>query len=98
MDLTTEQHQFRCSSLATIEPESCPVGPVTVASPGNPDVADQLIDLQLRGKKTAGSGMAEHYLTDGDPLLEVGDHWIALDSAGRPGASSAPSESKPTCS
>lgn len=42
--------------------------------------------------------MAEHYLTDGDPLLEVGDHWIALDSAGRPGASCAPSESKPTCS
>lgn len=45
MDLTTEQHQFRRSSLATLEPESCPVGPVTVASPGNPDVADQLIDL-----------------------------------------------------
>ena len=45
MDLTTKQHQFRCSSLATLEPESCPVGPVTVANPGNPDVADQLIDL-----------------------------------------------------
>ena len=60
------------------------MGPVTSASPGNPDVADQLIDPQLRGKKTAGSGMAEDYLTEGDPLPEVGDYRIALGSAGRP--------------
>ena len=95
MDLTTEQHQFRRSSLAALEPESCPVGPVTSASPGNPDVADQLIDPQLRGKKTAGSGMAEDYLTEGDPLPEVGAYRIALESA-TPAFSSARTRSAPT--
>lgn len=43
-----------------------------------------MIDLYLSGAKTAGSGLVEDYVTNGDPPPQVGDHWIALGADGRP--------------
>lgn len=51
---------------------------------GSPEITDQLIDLYLAGTKTAGSGLVEDYASAGDPLPEVGDHWIALGGDGEP--------------
>jgi uncharacterized protein YhfF len=61
-----------------------PLGPISAACPGSPQIADRLLDLYLAGTKTAGSGLVEDYLTARDPLPKVGDHWIFLDSGGRP--------------
>ncbi|MBD5829825.1 ASCH domain-containing protein [Janibacter melonis] len=84
MGLTPAQEQFWQEYLASLDPEDRPKGGVMAASPGSPDITDELIDLYLQGKKTAGSGTVENYTTAGDPLPQPGDHWIALDATGRP--------------
>jgi uncharacterized protein YhfF len=57
---------------------------VTASYAGSREMTDRLIDLYLTGRKTAGSGLVEDYLTAGDPLPAVGDHWIALGQNGEP--------------
>lgn len=57
---------------------------VVAGHPGSTEIADQLIDLYLSGKKLAGSSLLEDYLTAGEPLPQAGDHWIALASNGDP--------------
>lgn len=47
---------------------------------GNLEIADQLLALYLKGKKTAASSLLQDYLTVGDPLPEPGRYWIVLDS------------------
>lgn len=84
MRLTLEQERYwrdYIAQAADVPGESCNV---VAGTPGNADIADQLIDLYLKGRKTAGSGVVEDYLCAGDPLPQVGDHWIALDSQGHP--------------
>lgn len=45
-------------------------GSRVIASYAGPrKMTDRLIDLYLTGTKTAGSGLAEDYLTAGDPLV-----------------------------
>jgi len=51
---------------------------------GNEEIADQLLDLYLTGKKSAGSGLEKDYLLSGDELPSVGNHWIILDSQKNP--------------
>ena len=84
MALTLEQDRFWQAYLTDLEPGNRPQKQPIAAIPGSPEIADQLIDLYLSGQKTAGSGLVEDYLAAGDPLPQVGDHWIALDSALRP--------------
>jgi len=47
---------------------------------GNNEIADELLDLFLRGRKTAASGLVKDYQLSGDPLPEIGNYWIILDS------------------
>jgi uncharacterized protein YhfF len=51
---------------------------------GNKEIADHLLSLYLRGKKTAGSGLVRDYKKAGDPLPQIGDLWVVLDSNGVP--------------
>ncbi|WP_425309574.1 ASCH domain-containing protein [Ammonicoccus fulvus] len=84
MGLTPDQRRFWREYVDTLSPENRPDGSVIAACPGSPDIADQLIDLYLSGKKIAGSGLVEDYSRAGDPLPKIGDHWIALGSDGDP--------------
>ncbi len=84
MALTPEQEQFWQDYLDGLAPEDRPDSAVCASCPGIPEIADQLIELYLAGKKTAGSGLVEDYRAAGEPLPEVGDHWIALGSNGQP--------------
>ncbi len=51
---------------------------------GNNEIADQLLELYLSGKKYAGSGLVVDYKISGDHLPQVGNHWIILDSQKKP--------------
>ena len=59
---------------------------VTVGYAGNAQVTDQLLEFYLTGKKTAGSSLVEDFITARDPLPEIGNYWIFLNSAGAPSA------------
>ena len=51
---------------------------------GDAGLADELLHLYLSGRKHAGSGLVRDYEVAGEPLPEVGDYWIVLDSRNRP--------------
>jgi 5-formyltetrahydrofolate cyclo-ligase len=51
---------------------------------GNKEIADELLELYLQGKKTAGSGLVKDYELAGDDLPKSGQFWIILDSSERP--------------
>ena len=51
---------------------------------GNQSSTDQLLALYLSGKKTAGSSMAEDFTSSGEPLPQVGNFWILLNSLDEP--------------
>lgn len=51
---------------------------------GNDEIADALLQLYLQRKKTAGSGLVKDYKQSGDPLPEIGNHWIILDTKQNP--------------
>lgn len=57
---------------------------VRAGIPGDLSIADELLNLYLQGKKTAGSSLVRDFEVAGDPLPRVGDHWILLDSRGAP--------------
>lgn len=84
MVLTPEQEQFWQAYLTEHPDAGAHTRHVVAGRPGSPGIADQLIELYLSGVKTAGSGLVEDYLANGDPLPQVGDHWIALGADGRP--------------
>lgn len=71
--------------LSTLAEEERPVQPRVVAfHAGNREITDGLLDLYLAGKKTAGSSIVEDFISAGDPLPEVGNYWIFLDSKDQP--------------
>ena len=57
---------------------------VSASMPGDGAIADGLVALYLNGKKRAGTGLVKDYEQGGDPLPEVGNFWIVLDSSGKP--------------
>lgn len=57
---------------------------VSAGYAGNPQITDELLALYLSGKKTAGSSLVEDFLSAGDPLPQVGNHWIYLNGKGEP--------------
>jgi 5-formyltetrahydrofolate cyclo-ligase len=71
------------SYLETLEviPENLKV---EVGIAGNPEIADELLNLYLNGKKTAGSSLVKDYELAKDPLPEVGNFWMILDSKSEP--------------
>jgi uncharacterized protein YhfF len=50
----------------------------------NPDMADELADLVLRGIKTATAGLLWEYEAEGEVLPQPGDASIVLDGTGSP--------------
>ncbi len=83
MNLTVKERDFWNSYLGTLK--SKPINPkVEAGIAGNQEIADDLLDLYLSGKKTAGSGLVKDYELAGDPLPEVGNYWIILNSKNEP--------------
>ena len=71
--------------LSTLAEKDRPLQPRVVAShAGTREITDNLLNLYLTGKKTAGSSVVEDFLSTGAPLPEVGDYWILLDSSDQP--------------
>lgn len=67
--------------------EQNPEGPADVACFGDSvELADELIELVLRGRKRATAGSLAEYENEGAALPEVGDRWIACDGQGLPRA------------
>lgn len=84
--LSKVQLSFWQAYLETVSPEDRPVDPfVEAAFAGTRESADELLDLYLKGQKTAGSSLREDFLAVGDPLPRVGNFWIVLNSRGEPG-------------
>lgn len=62
-------------------------GPDAVERFGDsPELADELLALVLHGPKRATAGSVAALEHHGEPLPAAGDHWVALDGAGRPRA------------
>lgn len=57
---------------------------VSAGYAGNPEITDELLALYLCGRKTAGSSLMEDYQAAGDPLPQVGNHWIYLNGRSEP--------------
>src|SRR5690606_18327777 len=52
----------------------------------SPELADELLELTLRGAKTAMASALWEFEAEGDPLPQPGDLSIVLDGAGKPQA------------
>lgn len=83
MKLNNVELDYWNSYLSTLD-EKPKVPNVEASIAGNDEIADQLLDLYLTGKKTAGSGLVKDYELSGDELPKVGNHWILLDSKKSP--------------
>lgn len=85
MDLSPSHQRYWQAYLDRLGPEQAPQDARVLAEyAGTPATTDGLIDLYLSGRKVAGSGLVEDYLSAGDPLPQVGDYWIALGADGEP--------------
>ena len=85
MKLKLNEQEYWENYLATLNIDNRPINArVTAAFAGNSQITDELLSLYLQGKKTAGSSLVKDFLTAGDPLPQVGDHWIYLDSCSEP--------------
>jgi 5-formyltetrahydrofolate cyclo-ligase len=51
---------------------------------GDLNLADELLNLYLDGKKTAGSSLVKDFVLAEDELPKVGNHWIVLDKNEKP--------------
>ncbi|NUT38236.1 MAG: ASCH domain-containing protein [Hamadaea sp.] len=86
MRLSEAQWSFWQAYLETLTPESRPADPFVEASfAGARESTDELLALYLTGRKTAGSSIKEDFVAAGDPLPQVGDFWILLNSRDEPG-------------
>jgi len=83
MKLNDKELTFWNSYLQTLNQK--PVDPFVEANmAGNAEIANELLDLYLTGKKTAGSGLLKDYEISGEELPKVGNFWIILDSNNTP--------------
>jgi 5-formyltetrahydrofolate cyclo-ligase len=58
-----------------------PINPKVSASyAGSREITDSLVQVYLEGKKSAASSLMADYVTTGDPLPQIGNYWIVLDS------------------
>jgi uncharacterized protein YhfF len=77
--------QYWQKYLVTIPNANRPIDPTIEGSyAGNVDCTDKLLELYLTGKKTAGSSLAEDFISNGEPIPKVGNYWILLDSKNQP--------------
>ena len=84
-ELNATQKAYWNAFLASLPIEERPINPKVSASvAGNKEITDELLELYLSGRKTAGSSVVEDFDTAGDPLPQVGNYWIFLNSADLP--------------
>ncbi len=50
------------------------------------DLADELLELVIRGPKRATAGAVLDFELEGTPIPTVGDRWVVCDGTGRPRA------------
>lgn len=80
MELNEQERKFWDNYLETLgsgQPDS-PSLEVSIA--GDETNSDQLLELYLNGKKTAGSSLVKDYTQAGDELPSVGNFWMVLNS------------------
>jgi uncharacterized protein YhfF len=83
--LNQEQQDFWLSYLKTLPLKLRPKAAFVEAAPaGDQTCTDNLIALYLNGKKTAGSSLVADFKHENDPLPQVGNYWIVLDSKQAP--------------
>jgi uncharacterized protein YhfF len=83
--LTKTQLRYWESYLATLSENERPLhARVEASHAGNRHITDGLLELYLIGKKTAGSSIVEDFVSAGDPIPQVGNFWIYLDSQDKP--------------
>lgn len=83
--LTEAQLAYWQQYLSTLPAAQRPTSPcVSAGYAGTPEMTDDLLELYLSGRKTAGSSVIEDFLSAGDPVPCVGNYWIYLSSAGLP--------------
>ena len=64
---------------------SRPLNPnISASFAGNKEITDELLNLYLIGKKTAGSSIVEDFVSAGDELPQIGNYWIFLNSKEEP--------------
>ncbi len=81
--MNIRQQKYWNSYLETIKDK--PTNPtIIVGFAGNQEIADELLELYLSGKKTAGSALLKDYEVTGDPLPLIGNFWIILNSNNEP--------------
>lgn len=84
-NLTGSEKKYWDDYLSTLPEELRPSNRnIRAGFAGSQAITDQLLALYLGGKKTAGSGILEDYISAGDPPPKVGNFWILLDSKGNP--------------
>jgi len=85
-DLKQNEKDFWQKYIVTLPEHERPTNPhVEAQFAGNREITDDLLELYLIGKKTAGSGLVEDYISSGAPLPKVGNYWILLNSRDEPG-------------
>jgi 5-formyltetrahydrofolate cyclo-ligase len=83
--LRPREQEFWQRYLRSLPESARPLDPFVEANYcGNREITDELLALYLQGKKHAGSGLVKDYETAGDPLPQVGNYWIILDSGDNP--------------
>jgi len=78
MDLNDNELKFWNKYLKTLE-NSLENDFVEAGIAGDPNIANELLELFLNGKKTAASGLVKDYEICDEELPEIGEHWIILD-------------------
>ncbi len=77
--------QFLNDYFSTISPEQRSLDvKVSASVAGDERNAEELLQLYLDGKKTAGSSLVKDYHYSNEELPKVGSLWIILDSSGDP--------------
>lgn len=70
------------------------IPPETFAFGDNPEMADELAELVVRGEKTATAGALADYEAADEPVPQRGDLYIVLDGSGEPRALIRTTESR----
>lgn len=86
--LTPREQEYWQAYLESLPADRRPAADVHVEAgfAGNAAITDELLQLYLSGRKTAGSGLVEDFTSAGDPLPQPGNHWLYLDGQSRPRA------------
>lgn len=83
--LNAVENQYWERYLGTLSQEDRPNNPIVEANfAGSKEITDDLLELYLCGRKTAGSSIVEDYESSGDSLPKVGNYWIYLNSKDEP--------------